>query len=229
MSGEGLNVGLDPSAVGAAGSSADDDFSDQAFEWLVKRPREIGAIQDILADAGLIKGSYAYDYPDSVTVSAYATVLRMAASSDTAPSVILGRMSASNFARNLGAKAGNIGNALSSAASAGPSRAPFTAQVSNPDELRRFFKEAVVGLTGANRGTVDVDAMVEAYQAVQRNAQAAAYNAAPGGGVVEQAPSAEAFAQDQIEQAAPTEVQSRSVVDRAGDLLGMLGNFGGVA
>ena len=35
--------------------------------------------------------------------------------------------------------------------------------------------------------------------------------------------SPDVFAEQQIEQVAPTEVQTRSVVDRAGDLLGMLG------
>ena len=182
------------------------------------RPSEITKIQQVLAQSGLISGSVQFGLPDSRTVSAYEQVLTMSNRSGLSPLVILGRLASTN--RDL------MLEEMNRASASGPTRAPFTARVSNPDELRRFFHDAVVELTGSSQN-IDIDAMVSAYQTAEKNSQAQAYNAAPTGGTVTDAPSPEEFARQQVEQQAGDEMQANGVVERAGQLFNMLGSFGG--
>lgn len=192
-----------------------------------KSPLEIASIQAVLAEAGVLRSNYSNGRAGPETISAYEEVLRLSNVQGAAPSVVLRNLSAANFARNLGASVGNAATQAVNGSGGGATRAPFTAQVTNSDDLREVFRNSVVELTGSNDTGIDVDAMVEAYQSVQKNTQAKAYNTAATGGTVEQAPSIETFARTQLEENAPQQVQSNDVVERAGQLFDMLGSFGG--
>ena len=223
-------IGADGSYVppGPPGASPFVYGDAQTILYNSKSPQEIASIQSVLAEAGVLR-NYTNGRVDEDTINAYEEVLRISNSEGKAPSVVLREMSATNFARNLGANVARAGDRIAQGASAGPTRAPFTARVSNPNDLKRYFRDAVKNATGEYRGQVDIDQMVEAYQAIERNSQAAAYNAAPSGGTVTDAESAESFAERTIGEVAPQQVQTRDVVDRAGQLFDMLGNFGGQA
>lgn len=184
---------------------------------------ELKKIQQVMSASGLLTGNVQYGMPDSPTIRAYEQVLMLSNRLDVSPMVVLGRLGSS--ARDM--MLAEMEKAAAEQRSSGPTRAPFVAQVSNPEELSQFFREAVVERLGSLPEGLDLDTLVDAYQAVQRNAQAAAYNAAPSGGTVEQAMSPDAFVQSQLEEQAPQQLQSNDVVERAGQLFNMLGSFGG--
>lgn len=187
-----------------------------------KTPDQIAEIQDVLAEAGILRSAFTRGRIGPETLSAYEEVLRQSNSQGAAPSAIISRMAISNF----GARVARAGDRIANP-DPGPSRAPFTARASNPADLKRYFRDAVVSATGENRGTVDLDRMVDAYLAVERNAQADAYNTQATGGTVTDPVSLEGFTEDTLAEVVPEEVQTRNVVDRAGQLFGMLGSFGG--
>lgn len=185
---------------------------------------ELKKIQQVMASSGLISGSVQYGMPDTKTINAYEQVLMMSNRLDVSPMVVLGRLGSS--ARDM--MLAEMERAAAEQASSGPSRAPFTAQVANQEDLRRMFQDAVVERLGSMPEGLDLDSLADAYQTVQRNAQAAAYNAAPSGGTVEAAMSPQSFIEGQMEDQAPQQMQSNDVVERAGQLFGILGKFGGV-
>lgn len=185
---------------------------------------ELKKIQQVMASSGLISGSVQYGMPDSKTINAYEQVLMMSNRLDVSPMVVLGRLGSS--ARDM--MLAEMEAAARQQAASGPTRAPFVAQVANQEDLRRSFQDAVVERLGSMPEGLDLDALADAYQTVQRNAQASAYNAAPSGGTVEQAVSPQSFIEGQMEAQAPQQMQSNDVVERAGQLFDMLGNFGGM-
>lgn len=204
-------------------------FSDGDAERLLYGlpPQEVANIQWTLSEVGILRKDYTRGRVGPETLTAYEEVLRLSNVEARAPSVILSEMSAQGLGSSVAKAAGRLADEQSR--SAGPTRAPFTARVSNPNDLRKYFREAILNATGEYRSQVDVDQMVEAYQAIERNAQAAAYNAAPSGGTVTAPESVESFTERTLEEVVPDQVQTRDVVDRAGQLFGMLGSFGGQA
>ncbi len=183
-------------------------------------PTQVKKIQRALAGAGAVE-SVNYGRIDQQTIDAFEDVMAVSNQNDIPLMNVLGRMAAGWRDYDLAAKQERA------ARNAGPVRAPFTARVSNAEELRQFFQNELVEMTGSGSTNVDIDRMVRNYQAEQRNAQARAYNAAPTGGVVEAEMSPDAYAEQQFREAAPVEMQANSAIERAGDLLGMLGTFGG--
>ena len=122
--------------------------------------KQLKKVQQVLAGAGMLSNAV-YGYADPNTVKAWRTVLEMSNLRDVNPMIILGRLGSTNRDMMLA----DMAKAAAEQASSGPTRAPFVGQVTNSEDLRKYFQEAVVGLTGQDRGTVDVDAMVKAYQA----------------------------------------------------------------
>ena len=211
-----------------APSGEDRPFQVGDAELILKRmtPREIAETQDTLMAAGVMRSPIERGRLDPTTVAGYEGVLELSNLQGVAPSSVLRNLSYQGLEMSKKEKQ----TRLDELAAAAAARTPFVAQVSNADELRSVFGDEVIRLTGENRGTINVDKMVKAYQAEQQNAQARSYNASRPGqpaAVVEGAPSAQAYAENAIAEAAPVETQSRNVVDRAGQLFDMLGTFGG--
>lgn len=220
-------VGTGGSVLGAEGNFTPQGQADghlykvgDANDYIASlTPDKLKEFQKILLQAGIIP-SYDNGNPaDKNTIAGYEYILTEANVSGEPPSRIVRKHAMKGLTSRISQAASNVANERLS----GPTRAPFTARISNSDELRNVFKQAVISATGEDRGDIDIDRMVRTYQAMEQNQQADVYNRAPSGGVFEDIPSAETFAEDQIREAAPTRVEARDAVDYAGELLGMLG------
>lgn len=107
---------------------------------------------------------------------------------------------------------------------AGAEEARLAAPVSNPDDLKRVFRAAVIDTLGAGWSERDIDAMVADYQAHER-----AYNerVAQGEPIDEQMATPETFAEQRATAADPTGAQSQDFLEAANSLQSMLGRWAG--
>lgn len=203
------------------GGPAGDLYRERDVNQILDRmsPWDLADLQAQLAEAGVLGDGYRESWPDQDTTKAFETVLTLSNRTNRDWRSTVSALQS----QALQAEAARLRNQ--------PAPPRLTTQVSDPETLRGLFQDKVVGMTGEDRGSVDVDQMVEGYQNLERRYQQQSWNAnlRGGGGEIVALPTAEAFAEQAISEAAPTEVQARGVVDRAGDLFGMLGSFGGIA
>lgn len=97
-------------------------------------------------------------------------------------------------------------------------QAPLTVRTSNPDDLRKVFRQTWIDTIGTGVDSATIDQMVAAYQGVEASAQQQAYNQAATGGTVADAPSAQTYAETQARAANPVGAQEH-------DALGFIGQF----
>ena len=102
--------------------------------------------------------------------------------------------------------------ALSSVAQAGVSTGTKLPayQLTNPEDLKAVFRKAAQDSLGRNLQDGDINRLIQAYQAQEAQYQK---QVATVGGVVTQAPSAQAFAQSAINKDFGTEVNTRKLSD----------------
>lgn len=100
----------------------------------------------------------------------------------------------------------------------GPKRAPLTVRTSNPDDLRKVFRQTIIDTLGQGWDTAKIDQMVAAYQGVETSAQTQAYNMADTGGTVVQPPDPSTFASAQARQENPLGAQEHDVIAQGGPL-----------
>ena len=103
-------------------------------------------------------------------------------------------------------------NALGSVSQAGVSTGTKlpTYQLTNPEDLKAVFRKAAQDSLGRNLQDGDINRLVETYQAQEAQYQK---QVSTVGGVVTQAPSAQAFAQSAINKDFGTEVNTRKLSD----------------
>lgn len=182
------------------------------FMVFTMTPAQLAALQRQLEQAGLLEpGSYSPGFvgPTDPTLDAVR--------------VIMGFANQAGFRQIDDALRAYMQSgmpAVTAAQRAG--EAPLPAPVSNPDDLRRVFKAAVIDTLGQGWSEAQINAMVEDYQAHER-----AYNAsaAAGEAIEEQLPSAETFAMNQAKAAAPVEAQGQEFLGAANALTSMLGRW----
>lgn len=107
----------------------------------------------------------------------------------------------------------------------GPKGPTFTARLSNPDDLRKVFKQVAYNTMGGNfLADEDYERMVEQYQGAELAAQRRAFDVAVGGGgeTVEQ-PQAQTFAQDTMQDEQTVGVQAHSIMKYGQVLESLLG------
>lgn len=110
-------------------------------------------------------------------------------------------------------------------ANQGPKRAPFVGRTTASEDIERIAQHVATSLTGENVDPGLVRSIIAQYQASEVSAQRQAYGAEETGGVIEGAPSVEAFAAEQIEEANPLGTQAYAVADRVvGSFLDVIGS-----
>ena len=102
--------------------------------------------------------------------------------------------------------------------------ARMPAPVSNPDDLKRVFRAAVIDTLGVGWSEDDINAMVADYQVHERSFN---QRAAAGEAIEEQVASPETFAVDRAVAADPTAAQGQDFLEVANSLSGMLGRWSG--
>ena len=110
---------------------------------------------------------------------------------------------------------------------AGPKRAAFTPRLSNPDDLRKTFKQVAFNSTGGNfLDDGAYERMVASYQDAEMKAQRAQYDAAVSGGTTVDAPNAQTFAETQLKETNAADVQANSFAQYGKVFESMLGSAG---
>ena len=170
-------------------------------------PQQIAAIQAQLEGLGIIS-DFTPGVMDGSTVSGFGNLLALSN---------LNGQTWQQMMTTLGEAGGLNGG------SGGPTRAPLVTRTSNPETLRRYLRRAVVEMTGSSQSPdIDIDQMVEAYQAIERSHQENLYNAQVTGGEVVEPPSVDEFVQGELEEDFGVEIQANSIAERAGSLLGKI-------
>jgi len=170
-------------------------------------------VQQAMINAGLLDPSRVrFGLVDPYTVKAFEAVLGQANLQGASWSQML---FSQQGAESLGALGGGGGGG-------GGGRAPLTTRVTSPATLRRVFRQAMVDAAGSRVEGFDIEAAVQAYQAAEAQFQQQAYGMAESGGTLTEPPDARTFIADQLDAKAGVEVQSNSIAERAGQLLGML-------
>lgn len=100
----------------------------------------------------------------------------------------------------------------------------FTPQLSNPDDLRKTFKQVAFNTTGGNfMDDAAYDRMVAGYQDAEMKAQRAQFDAAVSGATVEDQPTAQTFGEDQIKATDTAGVEAHSFAQYGKVLENLLG------
>lgn len=174
---------------------------DQSLIWIAGQPvspstlspETIAGLQAQYEQAGLLaEGSYTPGFWDEASVSANRNLLEEANISGLTARDVLGRrlQSAADFA---------------SPSSGGGRSLPPTVRISNSDDLRSVFRQVARQQTGGVFAEDDqIEAMVTAFQNQERSFQQAAMS----GGEVESAPSAQTFAENELESLDPGSAQA---------------------
>ncbi len=171
------------SGVGARYDATDLDL----FAGLA--PESIAEIQSALMRSGLV-GQVAKGVWDPGTAGAMQKVLAFANQRGLLWQDALDLWAEAGAASGLGGGGGG-----------GGARGPvFTPQLSNPDDLRKVFKQVAFNTLGGNfLDDAAYERMVTGYQDAEMKAQRAQFDAAVGGGgTTVDAPSAQTFSEDTI-------------------------------
>lgn len=188
-----------PTAVEAA---ARDRFIERApryFEGDEFKPAQLGPasiaeLQRQMVEAGLLTDSFRLGVWDSATVAAYRDLLSYANASGLTDRQALLRYRAGE----------QVGE---------PERAPLVIQQSNPEELRRVFRQAVIETLGVGWDRGRIDQAVQAYMAEEARVQREAYDLELTGGTITNIPSPETFIEERARREEPVEAQVHDTLD----------------
>jgi len=119
---------------------------------------------------------------------------------------------------------GTAAEAGGGAGGTGATRAPLTISLTNPTDIH--FVANKVGQTVLGRLLTDdeLNSITKAFQGQEAASQRAAYNTGAGGGTSTQAPSAQAFAEQQLKAQHPLEAQGNQFLDTFNSFLGLIGS-----
>lgn len=117
----------------------------------------------------------------------------------------------------------NIANEVKKGPRVQGPRAPLVSKISNPDDIRAVIKDSAFSLIGQRLSAAEEDRLVAMYQQREQAENQATYAAGAAGGTVTGAPSAQAFAEAQIEQLRPGEVGVHQHLAAFEKILGSMG------
>jgi hypothetical protein len=163
-------------------------------------PDRIAQLQEAMVAAGLLSGDFNLGVWMDESANAFKKLLAHANRAGVGYEDALVQLSSSNTASLRGGGGGGGGSG----------RAPFAARLSNPEDLREVFKQSAYNL--------QLDQMVSAYHQIETSSQAAAY----GGGTAVEQPSADTFAEGQLEELDPEGVKAGRMAGFVGVLEGLL-------
>lgn len=175
-------------------------------------PERMAELQLAMHKAGLLSDSVHIGEWLEESANAFKNVLEFANRTGVSWEDALGRMASSPTLKSL--------------KGSGPTRAPFAARLSNPEDLREVFKQSAYGLLGG-KGFIDdtqLDQMVSAYHQIETSSQRSAYDAAGAGGAATEAPRPDTFAEGQLEELDPEGVKAGRMASYVGALEGLLRN-----
>lgn len=178
------------------------------YSLSTRSPAFIGEIQYALLASGLIdpKSDYIPNVMDSVTQSAMSKVLGYANRAGVTWEQALEEMMQGGMER------------MSARSGGGGARGPvFTPRLSNPDDLKKLFRQTAYNMLGGQFIADDQQqAFVDAYHQIELGAQRAAFDAqVGGGGTVVDAPNPSTTAQQQVEEIDPMGVKAKRINDYA--------------
>lgn len=168
-------------------------------------PETTAALQGRLVSAGLINGEYCIGTWDEQTADAMRSVLTYANRRG-----IEWRQALDEYERS-----GEMFKAMNP--KKGGSGRVFVARLSNAEDVKKVFRQTAYNVLGG-KGFVDggqEEAFVNAFHTHELNAQRAAFNAAGGGGTVEDAQDPKSFAEDQVEALDPAGAKAKRFSDYA--------------
>lgn len=166
-------------------------------QWLPASlpPDQLAQLQRQMVAAGLLKSGQAQlGVWDAASMNAYTQLLAYANASGL----------------DAGTALSQWGQAHALDPNAG--KAPLQVKVTNPEDLRKVFRQSVIDTLGQGWDTAKIDQMVSAYQATETAAQQQAYNQADSGGTVTAPPDPGTFAADQVRQEDPTGAQAHDAL-----------------
>lgn len=205
-------------------------------------PDEIANIQRSLAAARLLTGSFRIGVWDDVTSLAFEALLSYANQTGldwqrALQQMITTPVDAQTWGGRAGVgtvdESGVLVNVDGSATGAGSGTGGgLEVQVSDPDSLRRTFRETAAAMRGQGFSDEQVETMVAAYQAVERRNQERNAAAATGSNTDElyetvATPSAQDWAEAEVRRRDPSGVMGRDVLDRMNQFMSMIGASAG--
>lgn len=173
-------------------------------------PETVASIQAKMAEAGLMPKQYNIGAWAGDSVNAFQQVLAYANQTTQDWQSALDQLAQSGVAGGLGKVSG------------GPT---FTAHLSNPDDIKKAFKDVTYQLLGGQFvDPAQADTFVSTFQGQELASQRAAFNAATGGGgVVEDAPNMGTAAETQLQATDAEGIKAKRYLDMANVLGSVLG------
>lgn len=167
-------------------------------------PEAIAQIQRQMIAVGLIPSDakITLGFWDNTTREAYRDLLTYANASGLTWSQAL---------KAYGAAGGHAGPG-------GPARQPLTIRTTNPDDLRRVFRAAVINELGQGWSQEEIDKMVASYQGQEASVQRQAYDAGETGGTVTDVASPQAYAEAEALKRDPSGVAEHNLIESGGPL-----------
>ena len=158
-------------------------------------PEYIAAIQDKLLATGLLTGGFSYGTWDSKTANAYKQVLALANRAGVGEDEAFSQYLRSPVLQERS------------------KRAPFRAELPNPDDLRRKIDEIATDEIGRGVTPGERETLVQLYSALVTRTQRQAYDTAETGGAVTDAPSFGTFLSNELEVRHPDEYGAKRLAD----------------
>lgn len=177
-------------------------------QWLPAQlpPDQLASLQRKMVAAGLLKsGAAQLGVWDAASMNAYMQLLAFANSSGLDAQTALDRWGQQH--------------------AAAPPGAGLPTQVTNPDDLRKIFRQAVIDTRGEGWDQAKIDQMVAAFQGQEVGAQHASAAAADTGGTTTAAPSPQAFAEAQVRAQDPAKAGEHDALGFIGQFRQMLGGW----
>lgn len=188
-----------------------DDDLNRPYAW---SPNSVASLQSDLVAAGLLsKKGFSLGVYDDSTRNAFKKVLTYA-----------NRSGLTSIDEAIGTF---LNQPRGGAGAGGRTRAPFSAQLPNPDDVKAIVDATVPKIIGRTLTDPEKQAVIAAYNAVATGAQQASYNAAESGGTVTEAPSVDTFVENKAKELAPEEANTFQKFSLVGDVIGLLGLNGG--
>lgn len=176
-------------------------------------PRKIATFQRQLVDAGLLLKPYRAGRWDAASAGALEELMAFANSQ--------GHSSIETALAEWQRVEAEFGGVTDPEGGPGGGR-QLTIQVSDPVELKRVFRRAVVDMLGQGWDEGRLDQMVTSFQDTERAVQQRAFEVGEMGGEFTGLPDPAAFAEEQIREQDPIGVQSRDLLGRTEEFLGLL-------
>jgi hypothetical protein len=195
-------------------------------------PAQIWELQQILAQMGLLTGSFQREIWDEPTANAYAGVLAYANQQGLTEQQALMRMGQDGGAGTTGSRyrVDENGKLVPIGEEAGREVPPLVTRTTDPKVVQAVFRKAAIELLGQGWSREQITGMQQAYTQMEEQRQRDLYEAqiresgTPQAGSVVDIPSPEAFAETYITEKAPEDKQEYEAMRYASEAAQLLGS-----